>query len=36
MNWHHWLMLLLMFIIAISFDRFFPQLGNAVPFLPHR
>lgn len=32
---HHWLLLVIVFVVAIVFDRFFPQLGNMVPGLPH-
>lgn len=31
---HHWLLLVVVFVAAIAFDRFFPQLGNMVPGLP--
>lgn len=34
MQGHHWALLLMVFITAIIFDRFFPQLGNAIPLLP--
>lgn len=34
MNWHHWTMLAVVFIVAIVFDRYFPQLGNAIPAIP--
>lgn len=34
MRSHHWLLLLIVFLVAIVFDRFFPQLGNMVPGLP--
>lgn len=30
MQWHHWLMLLIVFAIGYAFARFFPQLGNKV------
>lgn len=30
----HWGLIVLVFILAIVFDRFFPQLGNMVPGLP--
>lgn len=35
MQGHHWLLLLTVFLAAIVFDRFFPQLGNMVPGLPN-
>lgn len=35
MQGHHWALLALVFIVAIVFDRFFPQLGNMVPGLPN-
>lgn len=31
----HWGLIVLVFILAIVFDRFFPQLGNMVPGLPN-
>lgn len=34
MRWHHWLTILVVFLIAIVFDRYFPQLGNAIPVIP--
>jgi hypothetical protein len=30
----HWGLILVVFLVAIVFDRFFPQLGNMVPGLP--
>lgn len=34
MQGHHWGLLLLVFVVAIVFDRFMPQLGNMIPGLP--
>lgn len=34
MKWPHWVLLALVFLAAVAFDRFFPQLGNMVPLLP--
>lgn len=30
MNWHHWTMLLVVFVIGYVFARFYPQLGAKV------
>lgn len=34
MQGHHWALLLMVFIVAVIFDRFFPQIGNMIPLLP--
>jgi len=34
MQGHHWALLLVVFLVAIVFDRFFPQIGNLIPVLP--
>ena len=35
MQSHHWGLIALVFVLAIVFDRFFPQLGNMLPGLPN-
>lgn len=34
MRSYHWGLILIVFVAAIVFDRFMPQLGNLIPFLP--
>lgn len=35
MRGYHWGLIAIVFVLAVIFDRFFPQIGNAIPGIPN-